>query len=408
MGIHGRFTRALSASDIKVKRQSDQSEEQYGGLERLKALVDAVLSEGSTGLSTVLKVYDAAGKFTATTLAAVLQEIATAIDGVTLGVRWRKARFATITALPSCTYANGTAGVGATLTADADLELTIDGVVPTVGDLVLVKNQAAPAQNGLYAVTAVGAVDAEFVLTRHTSADQAAELVGGNAFAIEAGNTLADTVWLCTTDGAVTIGTTAITFIAIPGTDIIVNGDFPANARRILLARNGDGETYSNVVYHSTNAGPTAANNTEGGLPNGSFWHDTDSGQLWFKGSEQGGDANWSKATSPEFAVTLANDTADADISGAAWDTAVYKAVKLQAMISMGTGARRVVDLIILLDSGTPGNSTVTAVDATSLGEVGVTFTLVDGGSGTRKLQATTTDTGASRTLKLSVKEQWT
>src|SRR5258708_3402495 len=57
----------------------------------------------------------------------------------------------------TATYANGALGVGATLTnSGAQVALTLDGVTLAVNDRVLIKNQAAPAQNGIYTVTTVG------------------------------------------------------------------------------------------------------------------------------------------------------------------------------------------------------------------------------------------------------------
>ena len=51
------------------------------------------------------------------------------------------------------TYNNGTSGVGATLTVAGGTFATIDGVTLANGDRVLVKNEAAPANNGIYVRT---------------------------------------------------------------------------------------------------------------------------------------------------------------------------------------------------------------------------------------------------------------
>jgi hypothetical protein len=53
------------------------------------------------------------------------------------------AQAATTAALPANTYANGTSGVGATLTANANAALVVDGYTVLAGDRVLVKNEAA-------------------------------------------------------------------------------------------------------------------------------------------------------------------------------------------------------------------------------------------------------------------------
>lgn len=53
----------------------------------------------------------------------------------------------------TATYSNGAAGVGATLTnAAAMAAFSIDGFTPSVNDRVLIKDQAAQEQNGIYTV----------------------------------------------------------------------------------------------------------------------------------------------------------------------------------------------------------------------------------------------------------------
>ena len=55
------------------------------------------------------------------------------------------------TANLTATYSNGTAGVGATLTnSGTQAALSIDGVTLAVGNRVLVKDQTASLQNGIY------------------------------------------------------------------------------------------------------------------------------------------------------------------------------------------------------------------------------------------------------------------
>jgi hypothetical protein len=126
--------------------------------------------------------------------------------------------YATTTALPACTYANGTAGVGATLTGNANGALSVDGSTPSIADRILVKDQASLAQNGVYAVTTVGSGGAAFVLTRATDYDEPAETVQGSAFAVSGGTANADTAWVLITGGSVTVGTTSLEFEALTAT----------------------------------------------------------------------------------------------------------------------------------------------------------------------------------------------
>lgn len=83
---------------------------------------------------------------------------------------------------------------------------TIDGVAVAVGDRVLVKNQTTASQNGIY-VVASGA------WTRADDASTSAQLTPGSFVFIEKGTALADTGWLLSTDGPITIGTTALSWI---------------------------------------------------------------------------------------------------------------------------------------------------------------------------------------------------
>jgi hypothetical protein len=108
------------------------------------------------------------------------------------------AQVATTAALPANTYANGTGGIGATLTATANGALTVDGYTPAVGDRILVKNEVAGA----------------FIPVE------------------DAGATNANSLWLCTNTVAPTVGTTAITFTQLnkgtdlqPGTGITITGN---------------------------------------------------------------------------------------------------------------------------------------------------------------------------------------
>ena len=79
------------------------------------------------------------------------------VDSVASGIVLHSAVIlATTTALPAYTYNNGSSGVGATLTSTCVSSCpapTIDGTAATAGIRVLVKNEAAPANNGIYTVT---------------------------------------------------------------------------------------------------------------------------------------------------------------------------------------------------------------------------------------------------------------
>jgi hypothetical protein len=116
----------------------------------------------------------------------------------------------------NATYANGTLGVGATLTNAGSLAaLSIDGVSLTTSDRVLVKNQSTAAQNGIYAVTTVGSGSVAWVLTRATDYDQASEVAEGTYTIVAAGTVQFGTLWIESNVGPFTIGTTAINWIEL-------------------------------------------------------------------------------------------------------------------------------------------------------------------------------------------------
>lgn len=146
------------------------------------------------------------------------------VDTVAQGIHSHTScRVATAAALPSCTYSNGTSGIGATLTATANGALTVDGVTVAVDDRVLVKNQASSFQNGVYVVTATGSAGAAFVLTRSTDMNQDVEFPGSFEF-VEEGTVNADNGYVCTTDLPITIGTTGITWTQFSGAGQITAG----------------------------------------------------------------------------------------------------------------------------------------------------------------------------------------
>jgi hypothetical protein len=145
------------------------------------------------------------------------------VDSVANGLDVKSSvRVATTASLDASTYDNG----AATITADANGALEIDGVSVLVDDRVLVKNQTAEAsvQNGLYKVTATGSGGAAWVLTRTPDADQAAELTGGAFVFVEQGSVNADNGYVFTHNGTPTLGTTPITVVQFSGAGQISAG----------------------------------------------------------------------------------------------------------------------------------------------------------------------------------------
>jgi hypothetical protein len=124
------------------------------------------------------------------------------------------------------TYANGTAGVGATLTNDGNEVYTIDGIALTLNMRVLVKDQLPATENGIYYVSTAGAVGATLVLTRALDANQPAELTGGSFTFVEQGTVAAENGYVFTHNGEPTFGAgnTDLTVAQFSGAGQVVAG----------------------------------------------------------------------------------------------------------------------------------------------------------------------------------------
>ena len=94
---------------------------------------------------------------------------------------------------------------------------TIDGVVVSAGDRVLVKNQTAGAQNGIYDV-AVGA------WTRSTDSDTSGEFNSGAFTFVEEGTVNGGRGYVMTTANPITLGTTSLAFTMFSSSGAITAG----------------------------------------------------------------------------------------------------------------------------------------------------------------------------------------
>lgn len=93
----------------------------------------------------------------------------------------------------------------------------IDSITLVVGDRILVKNQTAGAENGIY-VYATGA------WSRATDANSNSKVTSGLFVFVESGTVNSDSGWVLTTDGAITLGTTALSFTQFSGAGQITAG----------------------------------------------------------------------------------------------------------------------------------------------------------------------------------------
>ncbi len=148
------------------------------------------------------------------------------VDAVKTGLDVKDSVIVATTANLAGTYSNGTSGVGATLTnSGSQAAITIDSRVLVVGERVLVKDQTTGLQNGFYKVTTVGTASVNWVLTRTVDADEDSEITPGAFTFVEEGTVGGNNGYVCTNVGAITVGTTAITFVQFSGAGSVIAGD---------------------------------------------------------------------------------------------------------------------------------------------------------------------------------------
>jgi hypothetical protein len=134
------------------------------------------------------------------------------VDSIAAGFFFLEPVIAASTANFTSTYNNGTAGVGATLTASSNGAASIDGVSLALNDRVLFKNQTNTFENGIYTVTQVGDGSNPAIYTRALDYDEPSDIDPGDMVPVIQGTENASTLWL-ETDVVTTIGTDPIVFI---------------------------------------------------------------------------------------------------------------------------------------------------------------------------------------------------
>lgn len=149
------------------------------------------------------------------------------------------------------TYNNGTAGVGATLTLSVALTV-LDGYTLLNGDRVLVKNEVATANNGIYTWATGGTV-----LTRATDFDTAAEMASGDFTFVSNGTLYANTGWV-QTDPVTTVGTSPVTWIQFSGAGSytagnglqLIGSQFSL-VTPVSLSNGGTGQTSASAAFNA-------------------------------------------------------------------------------------------------------------------------------------------------------------
>jgi len=117
-------------------------------------------------------------------------------------------------------YVSGTKRI----TASGNGALSIDGVTLAVNDRVLVKDQSAGSNNGIYKVIQTGDAGTPWILERTTDADSSADIASGMFTFVEEGTVNMDSGWILTTNNPITLDTTSLTFTQFSGAGQIAAG----------------------------------------------------------------------------------------------------------------------------------------------------------------------------------------
>jgi len=154
---------------------------------------------------------------TASTDAVNLSQLSAITSGLLVRNNCRLASTANITGtyVGSPTFTLTEVGFGA---------LSIDGVTPSIGDRVLLKDQTDGKQNGIYTVTVVGDGGTSYVLTRATDFDSSAEILTGAYTFITAGSVNASYGYYLTTPATITLDTTSLSFSIFISASAYVGG----------------------------------------------------------------------------------------------------------------------------------------------------------------------------------------
>ena len=140
--------------------------------------------------------------------------------------------------------------MGATLTANVNGALTVDGVSVSATQRVLVYNQVNGFENGVYVVSDAGNVSAPWILTRASDADKYIPdningMDSGDYFFVQAGNTGAGESYVLTAPpGPILIGYDAITYTQFGASQVYSAGNgialtgttFSANVDNVTTA----------------------------------------------------------------------------------------------------------------------------------------------------------------------------
>jgi hypothetical protein len=249
------------------------------------------------------------------------------VDSAAQGIDWKASVRAATTA-------------NVTLASDLENGDTLDGVTLATGDRVLVKNQSTGSQNGIYVVKVSGAPD------RSTDCDIAAELTSNFAVFVEEGTANADQGYVLTNDGAITVGTTALTFTQFTGLGQVVAGDGLAKTGNTLNVTAGTGISITGDAV--TNDGVLSITGTANQIT-----ASASTGAITLSGPQ-----DLHSAASPAFAaitlpdVLVGSALATASTSATvidSWSAGTYSSAKYIVQMKKGTDIE-VIEVLVTVD----------------------------------------------------------
>jgi hypothetical protein len=291
------------------------------------------------------------------------------VDTAVVGIDWKASVRAATTA-------------NVTLASDLENGDTLDGVTLATGDRILVKNQSTGSQNGIYVVKASGAPD------RSTDADTGAELTSNFAVFVEEGTANADQGYVLTNDGAITVGTTALTFTQFTGLGQIVAGDGLAKTGNTLnvtagtgISITGDAVTNDGVLSITGTANQITASASTGAITLSGPQDLHSAATPTFAGVNAGsGNVTAGSITLTDALLGTAAATASTSATTIdSWSATTYSSAKYIVQMKNGTNIE-VIELLVTVDGSNNVYLTEYA-DVISNTELGTTNAVYSGGN---------------------------
>jgi hypothetical protein len=271
---------------------------------------------------------------------------------------------------------------------------TLDGVTLATGDRVLVKNQSTGSENGIYVVKVSGAPD------RSTDADTSAELTSNFAVFVEEGTANADQGYVLTNDGAITVGTTALTFTQFTGLGQVVAGDGLAKTGNTLnvtagtgISITGDAVTNDGVLSITGTANQITASASTGAITL-SGPQDLHSAATPTFAGVNAGSGNVTAGSITLTDALLGTATATASTSATTidtWSATTYSSAKYIVQMKKA-GNIEVIELLVTVDGSNNVYLTEYA-DVISNTELGTTNAVYDSGNVLLQVTGASSDT---------------